>query len=107
MLSAPGTLVIRVKKESSGLHSNTGKNDFSPLGGRCLHSRCPLFARVSWEEALDKIASRFKDIMAKHGGEAILPYSHGGSLGVVHRLAGHRFFYPSSPPAVDSKAFVT
>ena len=51
------------------------------------------FARITWDEALDEIAARFKAIVATHGGEAILPYSYGGSLGIVHRLAGHRFFY--------------
>jgi anaerobic selenocysteine-containing dehydrogenase len=51
------------------------------------------FARITWDEALDEIISRFKAIVAQHGGEAILPYSYGGSLGIVHRLAGHRFFY--------------
>jgi anaerobic selenocysteine-containing dehydrogenase len=51
------------------------------------------FERITWDAALEEIASCFKEIMAKHGGEAILPYSYGGSLGIVHRLAGHRFFY--------------
>ncbi|MFB3920248.1 MAG: molybdopterin-dependent oxidoreductase [Terriglobia bacterium] len=51
------------------------------------------FAPMAWDEALDEIAARFKAIVAEYGGEAILPYSYGGSLGIVHRLAGHRFFY--------------
>ena len=51
------------------------------------------FARISWEEALSEIAERFLAIAGEYGGEAILPYSYGGSLGVVQRLAGHRFFY--------------
>ncbi len=51
------------------------------------------FTRITWDEALDEIASRFKAIVASDGGEAILPYSYGGSLGIVQRLSGHRFFY--------------
>lgn len=51
------------------------------------------FARVTWDEALDEIVSRFKAIIAAEGAEAILPYSYGGSLGIVQRLSGHRFFY--------------
>ncbi len=51
------------------------------------------FAPVSWDEALDEIASQWKKIIAEDGGEAILPYSYGGSLGVVQRLVGHRLFY--------------
>jgi anaerobic selenocysteine-containing dehydrogenase len=51
------------------------------------------FGRITWDEALDEITSRFRSIVDEHGGEAILPYSYGGSLGIVHRLAGHRFFH--------------
>jgi len=51
------------------------------------------FTRITWDEALDEIASRFKAILASDGGEAILPYSYGGSLGIVQRLSGHRFFH--------------
>lgn len=51
------------------------------------------FEPITWDQALDEIASRFKSIAAEQGAEAILPYSYGGSLGVVQRLAGHRFFY--------------
>ena len=51
------------------------------------------FAPITWDEALDEIAARFKSIAAEFGAEAILPYSYGGSLGVVHRNAGHRFFH--------------
>lgn len=51
------------------------------------------FAQITWDEALDEIVTRFKTLIAEYGGEAILPYSYGGSLGIVHRLAGHRFFY--------------
>ncbi len=51
------------------------------------------FQRITWDEALDEIAARFKTIVAMDGAEAILPFSYGGSLGIVHRNAGHRFFY--------------
>ncbi|HSP07561.1 MAG TPA: molybdopterin-dependent oxidoreductase, partial [Acidobacteriota bacterium] len=37
------------------------------------------FTRISWQEAADLICGRFKSIAAEHGGEAILPYSYGGS----------------------------
>jgi anaerobic selenocysteine-containing dehydrogenase len=49
--------------------------------------------RITWDEALDHIAFRFKTIAAEYGGEAILPYSYGGSIGIVQRHSGHRFFY--------------
>jgi anaerobic selenocysteine-containing dehydrogenase len=39
--------------------------------------------RISWQEALDEIARRWKDIIARYGAEAILPYSYSGTLGLV------------------------
>jgi anaerobic selenocysteine-containing dehydrogenase len=41
------------------------------------------FRRVSWDEALDEIAVRFREVIAAHGPQAILPYSYAGNLGVL------------------------
>jgi anaerobic selenocysteine-containing dehydrogenase len=41
------------------------------------------FERVSWDEALDLIASRFLRIVDEHGPEAILPYRYLGNMGVL------------------------
>ncbi|MEZ5292541.1 MAG: molybdopterin-dependent oxidoreductase [Vicinamibacterales bacterium] len=41
------------------------------------------FRRVSWDDALDRIAARLSAIRADHGGEAILPLSYGGSNGLL------------------------
>jgi len=51
------------------------------------------FIRISWDEALDEIASRFKGISAEHGPEAILPYSYGGTLGVLNGGSMDRRFF--------------
>lgn len=39
--------------------------------------------RVSWDEAIDTITTRWKSIIAAHGAAAILPYSYSGTLGLV------------------------
>lgn len=39
--------------------------------------------RISWQEASAEIASRWKEISAAYGAEAILPYSYSGTLGLV------------------------
>jgi anaerobic selenocysteine-containing dehydrogenase len=39
--------------------------------------------RVSWDDAVAEIASRWKEIIARYGPEAILPYSYSGTLGLV------------------------
>ena len=41
------------------------------------------FQRVSWEEALATVAERLVDVKRTWGGEAILPYSYGGSNGLL------------------------
>jgi anaerobic selenocysteine-containing dehydrogenase len=42
-----------------------------------------VFTRVSWDEALDHIAERMVQIRDKWGAEAILPFSYGGSNGLL------------------------
>ena len=51
------------------------------------------FRRVSWEEAIDLVASRWRAIAAGSGAEAILPYSYAGTMGLVQRNAGHALFH--------------
>lgn len=41
------------------------------------------FRRVSWHDALELIAGRFRAAKARSGGESILPFSYGGSNGLL------------------------
>jgi len=41
------------------------------------------FARASWDDALDLVAERLREARERWGGEAILPYSYGGSNGLL------------------------
>lgn len=45
------------------------------------------FERITWDEALDTIADRWKSIIQSFGSEAILPYSYAGTMGVVSMSA--------------------
>jgi anaerobic selenocysteine-containing dehydrogenase len=52
------------------------------------------FERISWDEALDEITSKFKSVIAEFGSEAILPYSYGGTLGKLgYASMDRRFFH--------------
>ncbi|HTR67488.1 MAG TPA: molybdopterin-dependent oxidoreductase [Terriglobales bacterium] len=51
------------------------------------------FERISWDAALDEISARFKNVIAEFGGEAILPYSYGGTLGVLNNASMDRRFF--------------
>jgi anaerobic selenocysteine-containing dehydrogenase len=39
--------------------------------------------RITWEAAIDEIATRWKQIIAQYGAAAILPYSYSGTLGLL------------------------
>jgi len=41
------------------------------------------FTRVSWDEALQDIATRWQSIMVESGAEAIMPYSSAGTQGLI------------------------
>ena len=62
-----------------------------PKGARPGHEKD--FVRISWDEALDEIASRFRQIIRHHGAEAILPYSYGGTLAVLNGGSMDRRFF--------------
>jgi molybdopterin guanine dinucleotide-containing S/N-oxide reductase-like protein len=51
------------------------------------------FERITWDQALDEIAARFKRVIADFGSEAILPYSYGGTLGVLNGASMDRRFF--------------
>src|SRR5258708_31336008 len=49
--------------------------------------------RITWDEALDEIASSFRSIVSEFGSEAILPYSYGGTLGALNGGSMDRRFF--------------
>jgi len=51
------------------------------------------FERISWDEALDTIAQRLGAIARQCGPEAILPYSYGGTLGMLNGAGMDRRFF--------------
>src|SRR5438270_3231285 len=42
------------------------------------------FQRISWDEALDTIATRLRAVAGEFGPEAILPYSYAGTMGYLN-----------------------
>ncbi len=52
-----------------------------------------VWRRITWDEALDEIANRFRAIIAEFGPEAILPYSYGGTLGALNGASMDRRFF--------------
>ncbi len=51
------------------------------------------FETISWDEALDQVAAKIKEVSADHGPEAILPYLYAGHMGLIQRNAAQAFFH--------------
>jgi anaerobic selenocysteine-containing dehydrogenase len=51
------------------------------------------FARVSWDEALETIVDAIERARASHGSESILPYSYGGSNGMLTQESTDALFF--------------
>jgi anaerobic selenocysteine-containing dehydrogenase len=49
--------------------------------------------RISWDEALQEIASRWQEIIARFGAQSILPYSYSGTLGLVQMAVSSGRFW--------------
>src|SRR5437016_8488695 len=60
------------------------------------------FERITWDAALDEIYERLSAISRDFGPEAILPYSYGGTLGVLNNASmDHRFFHRLGASQLD------
>jgi anaerobic selenocysteine-containing dehydrogenase len=46
------------------------------------------FVRITWDEALDRIAARLHEVIDSDGGEAIWPYVGTGNMGLLHGAYG-------------------
>jgi anaerobic selenocysteine-containing dehydrogenase len=50
------------------------------------------FEKISWDVALDEIASRLKRVLDRHGPQSVLPYHYGGTMGVLQGDTPRIFF---------------
>ncbi|MBF0187000.1 MAG: molybdopterin-dependent oxidoreductase [Magnetococcales bacterium] len=60
-----------------------------------------VFKRISWDEALDRVAARFRNVMDQEGSEAILPYRYGGTMGIVQQKAIDRLTHRAGFSRMD------
>jgi anaerobic selenocysteine-containing dehydrogenase len=52
-----------------------------------------VFERISWNEAITEITSRWRDIITQYGAHCILPYSYAGTLGLVNNAVTNGRFW--------------
>ena len=60
------------------------------------------FVEISWDEALDLIATRLNQVLLEDGAEAILPYSYAGTMGMIQgESMDRRFFHTLGASRLD------
>src|ERR1041385_8794358 len=69
------------------------KSDPQPATARRNEDHSKTWHRISWDEAISEIVSRFRTITEEFGNEAILPYSFGGTLGALNGASMDRRFF--------------
>ena len=63
------------------------------------------FERITWDEALDEITTKWKAIIDEHGPQAIMPNSYLGNQGLVHGLNGGDAFFARMGATVTERTF--
>jgi molybdopterin guanine dinucleotide-containing S/N-oxide reductase-like protein len=60
------------------------------------------FERITWDEALDAITARLREISDRYGPESILPYSYAGTIGQLgYGSMDRRFFHRLGASQLD------
>jgi anaerobic selenocysteine-containing dehydrogenase len=59
------------------------------------------FQPLSWDDAIEEIAARWRRIIEVDGPEAILPFSYAGTMGQVQYFAGHPLFHALGASRLD------
>ncbi len=65
------------------------------------------FEPMTWDAAIEEIAHQWRRIIAQWGAEAILPFSYGGTLGLLQYWAGHPLFYALGASRLDRTICIT
>ncbi len=63
------------------------------------------FTRITWDEALDTIVSKWQAIIKSDGSQAIMPASYLGNQGLVHGLNGGDAFFARLGATVTERTF--
>ena len=63
------------------------------------------FSRISWDEAIETITTKWKKIIDEDGPQAIVPYSYLGNQGLVHGLNGGDSFFNRMGATVTERTF--
>ena len=97
-----GTLCVKVKDyEQRHYHPDRIQYPMKRVGEKGKGE----FERITWNEAIDTITSKWKNIIKEYGPQAIVPYSYLGNQGLVHGLNGGDSFFNRMGATVTERTF--
>ena len=97
-----GTLCVKLKDyEKRHYHPDRLKYPLKRVGKKGEGK----FTRISWNEAIETITSKWKKIIKEYGSQAIVPYSYLGNQGLVHGLNGGDSFFNRIGATVTERTF--
>jgi anaerobic selenocysteine-containing dehydrogenase len=97
-----GTLCVKVKDyEKRHYHPDRIHYPMKRIGKKGKGE----FERISWDEAIETITSKWKKIIDEDGPQAIVPYSYLGNQGLVHGLNGGDSFFNRMGATVTERTF--
>ena len=97
-----GTLCVKLKDyEKRHYHPDRLKYPLKRVGKKGEGK----FTRISWNEAIETITSKWKKIIREYGSQAIVPYSYLGNQGLVHGLNGGDSFFNRMGATVTERTF--
>ena len=65
------------------------------------------FERITWDEAISEIGRRWREIIAEHGSQAIMPQSYLGNMGLVQGINSGDPFFNRLGSTVNEKTYCT
>lgn len=63
------------------------------------------FERITWDEAISEIGTRWREIIGTYGSQAIMPYSYLGNMGLVQGINSGDPFFNRLGTTVNEKTF--
>lgn len=97
-----GTLCVKLKDyEKRHYHPERIKYPMKRIGKKGDAK----FSRISWDEALETVSTKWKEIINEFGPQAIVPYSYLGNQGLVHGLNGGDSFFNKMGATVTERTF--
>jgi len=97
-----GTLCVKVKDyEKRHYHPDRLLYPHKRIGKKGENK----FERISWDEAINTIHSKWEKIIGEYGPQSILPFSYLGNQGLVHGLNGGDSFFNKLGATVCERTF--